>query len=258
MKRIINYPTKTIGVIQARMGSCRLPGKVMKKLAGKNLLERIINRMRTVPELDDVVLAAPYGGENDEIMRACREMGVKCIRGEEHDVTARYIKAGMECGAQVIVRITGDNPLTDPGSVSRVVNHLKSYDLDYAVEDLLPIGTCGEAFTLKALLKSYRLADHTAYREHVTLHFKEHRQLYKVGVLMPPEYLRRPDIRLTVDTEEDFYLLNQIFKIMNGTSEKMSLKSVIDLMDNHPDLSSINAGIDQWTFVPEEKELAVI
>ena len=138
---------RTVAIVQARMGSSRLPGKVLLKLDGRSILTYLVERLRHTKCLDQVVVATTVEPRDDILVEECRRHEIDCFRGSEPDVLARYLGAATVTGADIIVRVTGDNPFTDPGSIDRVVNHMLETGAEYVIENGLPVGTTGEALT---------------------------------------------------------------------------------------------------------------
>src|SRR5438105_7696590 len=142
---------RTVAIIQARMGSRRLPGKVMMKIGGRPLLVYLVERISKARTLDSIVVATTTNPRDNVIIEECERRGIPNFRGSEEDVLSRYVWAARACEADIIVRVTADNPLTDPDSIDRVVDSIVSTGTDYALEMGLPIGTAGEALTWKGL-----------------------------------------------------------------------------------------------------------
>ena len=142
---------RTVAIIQARMGSTRLPGKVLLDVCGRPLLAYLVERIATSRTLDGIVVATTTEPRDDIIVKECREHGFSYFRGSEADVLGRYCDAAAEADAGIVVRVTADNPFTDPGSIDYVVNQMVECGADYAIEMDLPAGAAGEALTVKAL-----------------------------------------------------------------------------------------------------------
>src|SRR5215831_15780986 len=138
---------RTVAIVQARMGSRRLPGKVMMRVGGRPLLVYLVERISRARTLDNIVVATTTNARDNVIIEECERRGIPNFRGSEEDVLCRYVSAARACDAGIVVRVTADNPLTDPDSIDRVVDELVSSSADYAIETDLPIGTTGEAIT---------------------------------------------------------------------------------------------------------------
>jgi spore coat polysaccharide biosynthesis protein SpsF len=191
-------------VIQARMGSTRLPGKVLRPIGGRPLLDHILDRLAKVRHPARVVVATGDTLRDDVVAEFCAARGVDCFRGSEQDVLARYYECARARALEQVIRLTGDNPFTDVDELDRLVEfHLAgAYDYSSSLEGL-PVGVGAEIFSFPALERSFLegLAPH--HREHVDEYILENRALFRTGRLAVPKAKRRPDVRLTVDTPED-------------------------------------------------------
>jgi len=205
-----NKPGFVLAFLQARMGSTRLPGKVLMRIRGKSILERAILRLRAARAIDDVAVLTTCLREDNAVAEEAARLGARSYRGPELDVLRRFQEASETFRPDIVVRATADNPLIDIGSVDRIVEGLRAGNLDLCMESELPYGAATEACTAEALAKAHRFARDIRDREHVTLYIKEHREEFCVSYLTPPEHLRRPQIRVTVDTAEDFMLMDRL------------------------------------------------
>src|SRR5436309_10371157 len=142
---------RTVAINQARIGSSRLPGKVMMRVDGRPLLVYLVERISKARTLDNIVVATTTNPRDNAIIEECERRGIPNFRGSEEDVLGRYVSAARACDADIVVRVTADNPLTDPDSIDRVVDALIASRADYALETDLPVGTCGEAATWDGL-----------------------------------------------------------------------------------------------------------
>jgi spore coat polysaccharide biosynthesis protein SpsF len=198
--------------LQARMGSSRLPGKVLMPIQGHSILERAIRRLRAAKIVDSVAVLTTRLPEDDAIVEAARRLGVRVYRGPELDVLARFYEASQEFHPDIIIRATADNPLIEIGSIDRIINTLSVEKLDLCMEQELPYGAATEALTAEALAKVHRLAQEPSHREHVTLYIKEHPESFCASYPPAPDAFRHPQIRLTVDTPEDFIFVDQLIR----------------------------------------------
>ena len=191
-------------IIQARMGSTRLPGKVLKPIAGKALLDHVLGRLENLGRDAQVVVATSLGESDDLIAAHCRGR-VSCFRGSELDVLERYFLCAAEYGFDHVVRLTADNPFTDIEELGRLIDlHLAAgYDYTHAF-GMMPLGVGAEIFTMDALLLSHREGHASNHREHVNEFIQENPQRFRIGVLDVPPAKRAPQLRLTVDTPEDY------------------------------------------------------
>ena len=200
------------------MGSSRLPGKVLLPLGGRSILTYLVERLNRTRTVDEVVVATTVHPCDDIILEECRRHDVTCFRGSEHDVLGRYRAAATVSGADIVVRVTGDNPFTDPESIDRVVRHIVDNGVEYALEDGLPVGTTGEAMTARLLGRMSDLADRTddpRWREHVTLYAKENLEEARGEFLRPRPACARPEIRLTVDELPDYFMAQEVARSLD-------------------------------------------
>lgn len=237
-------------IVQARMGSTRLPGKVMKPLLGKPLLAHLLERLERVSQADQVVVATPEGVAEQFIVDLVERFpSVGLFRGSEHDVLARYHGAAHQFGGEVIVRVTSDCPLIDPNITGRCIEAFLADDLDYVSTGLrrtFPRGLDTEVFSLEALGVAFHEAVDPPEREHVTpflYHRPERFRLF--GVTAEED---RSDLRLTVDTPEDFELVRRIYETLYPEQPNFSFEDVLALLDKHPDWADINRHIEQKAY----------
>lgn len=220
---------KSVAIIQARMGSSRLPGKVLLEIQGRSLLAYLIERLRSATTLDEIIVATTALEMDNPIVEECGRLGVGAFRGPEHDVLARYHQAARECGAGIVVRVTGDNPFTDPDSIDRVVRHIRGTGVHYAIETNLPVGTAGEALTAFALEYLDIVADQPAWREHVTLYLKQQPGDLPTAFLPARLGVNRPDLSFTVDQPEDYWRVRDLAEYLR--SPHFPLNKAIELAD---------------------------
>ncbi|MFY0543162.1 cytidylyltransferase domain-containing protein [Brevibacillus sp. H7] len=237
---------RNVVIIQARMGSTRLPGKVMRMLAGKTVLEHVVQRASAIPGIDEVVVATTVQPDDDVIVEESRRLQVPFHRGSEADVLSRYYKAAMQARADVIMRITSDCPLLDPEVSGMVLQTMHEHaGTDYASNTLVrsyPRGLDTEVFTFQALETAYREANEPHQREHVTPYLYEN----------PVRFTCKPvsgeadysQYRWTLDTVEDWELIQQIYQALYQ-DKWFSWTKGIELMQARPDLYLINGHVEQ-------------
>ena len=232
---------KTLIIIQARMGSSRLPNKVLINVAGKPILQHVIDRCK-MSIADEVIVATSTNPENDEIEKFCSKIGVSCFRGSENDVLDRYYNAAKEYKADVVVRITGDCPLLEPKILNKVIEEFKSGDYDYisnVLERGFPRGLDTEVFSFKALERAHALAKEKPHREHVTAFIYGNPSLFKIRNIGAEGEFKRPDIRLTIDTPHDLAVLNSIFANIPNAAVA-PIEKIIKYLDEHPYIRDLN------------------
>jgi len=239
---------KIVAVIQARLTSTRLPKKIMLNLSGKPLLWHVVERVRRAKMIDHIVLAIPDSSNNDELELFIKKSGWNLFRGSENDVLSRYYHAAIQYSADVIVRITSDCPLVDPKIIDETIKiHFRDGN-DYTavgVEGGFPRGLDVEVLNLKSLEIAFNTAVDRSEREHVTLYIYQNPKLFKIHFVEASGNLKRPDIRLTVDTEEDLLLIREIYSALGNYGNHFSTKDVLALIDGTPRLQSINKHIVQ-------------
>lgn len=216
--------------LQARMGSARLPGKVLLPICGKTILERAIRRLQAASAVDAVVVLTTRLKEDDAVEQEAFRLGAMVYRGPELDVLRRFQEASEKFNPEVIIRATADNPLLDIGSVDRIVQVLHSDLMDLCMERDLPYGAATEAIRASALQKAHALAREARHREHVTLYMKENPHEFRTAYLKPPDPLCRSEIRLTVDTMEDFQFMNHLIGQLTEGARPLPLKGYIPLV----------------------------
>ncbi len=231
------------GVLTARMRSSRLPGKAMAPLAGRPLLEHLMERLLSVRELAGWVLATSRAFENQVLLDLAGRMGMKAFAGDEEDVLGRHLAAAERFGAEHVVRVTGDNPLTDLGLIRRLTAlHLESgADYTYVPGDALLMGILPEVISRRALEISHREGEDRHRSELTTLYIKENPGRFQIRRAELPEELNRPAYRLTVDEPEDLELMNRIFERLYRAGELLETAEAIRLLEAEPELARINA-----------------
>jgi spore coat polysaccharide biosynthesis protein SpsF len=223
---------RTVAIVQARMGSSRLPGKVMMKIGGRPLLVYLVERISKARTLDAIVVATTTNPCDNIIIEECERRGIPNFRGSELDVLSRYVSAARACDADVIVRVTADNPFTDPDSIDRVVDVIVSTNADYAIEMNLPVGTPGEALTWNSLAFIDSVANTPRWREHVTLYAKENPHTLNCAFLDARQECNRPDLSFTVDELQEYLYTREIAGCFNTID--FGLKNLIEVADVVP------------------------
>lgn len=192
-------------IIQARMGSTRLPGKVLKKIGDKNLLEHIIFRLDRLKHDVTVVIATSDLQKDDELESFCKLNSINCFRGSEQDVLSRYYLSAKEHGFDHIVRLTGDNPFIDIEELDNLIDLHISTKADYSRSfAVLPKGVGSEIFSFEALEQSFLNGKEDNHLEHVNEYIEENKDRFKISELSVSEDKNRPEISLTVDTKDDY------------------------------------------------------
>lgn len=235
-------------IVQARTGSTRLPGKVLKTLAGRPMLSHLIERLKEAVTLDTIVIATTHLPQDDPIVALAEQHRVAWYRGSQEDVLGRYAGAAEMVNAEVVVRITSDCPLIDPVTVDNVVRYFLAHEYDYVAAGVgsgFPRGLDTEVCTREALMKAHRLAEDAPFREHVTLYIHRHPEIFRLASYPAPPELHHPDWRLCVDEEDDFRLVEEIYKRLYRPGSPMDIREVVRLLENEPQLLQINAHVRQ-------------
>lgn len=236
---------KIVAIIQARMGSTRLPGKVLMDLGGETVLARAVLRLRRARLVQEILIATTTAGGDDIIIRECARLRLPFYRGSEADVLDRYYCASRECGAEVVVRVTSDCPLIDPELVDETVQILIEQHADYASNvspRTYPRGLDTEAFTVTALEQVWREAREPHQREHVTPYFYEHPERFRLASARGQVDYNR--YRWTLDTAEDLQLIRTIYSHF-GNQDHFNWRDVIALMESEPELAELNSRVLQ-------------
>lgn len=240
---------KIVAIIQARLTSTRLPKKIMLDICGKPLLWHVIERVKQVKLIDSIVIAIPDSSSNDELESFVKQFDWDVFRGSENDVLSRYYNAATQFKADMIVRITSDCPLVDPEIIDETIKQHMRDGNDYTaagVEGGFARGLDVEVLNFKSLEVAYHKAVEKTEREHVTLFIYQNPKFFKTSFVDASGFLRRPDIRLTVDTEEDLLLIREIYSALhNNYGNHFSAEDVLALIDGNPHLQSINKHIIQ-------------
>lgn len=238
-------------VVQARTSSTRLPGKVLKELpmgSGVTVLEQVIRRLNQSKKLDEIVIATTEDEADNPIVEIARKEDVRYFRGSLDNVLERYYLAAQENHLDVIVRITSDCPCIDPGIIDTLVeNHLEN-GADYTSNSLIrtfPHGLDVEVVNFRVLETAHKNASESFEREHVTPYIYNRPKKFRINKFKAPKELTAPDIRITLDTEEDYCLLCAVFDYLHQDNEFFPASSIINLFKEKPWLKLINKKIIQ-------------
>lgn len=242
---------KTVIIVQARMSSTRLPGKVLKTVLGKPLLEFQWERLKKVSRTDQVVIATSTNRADDAIADFCRTRGIDCYRGSEADVLSRYYEAATKYGAETVVRVTADCPLIDPEVIDEAIAQFENYGddrcnyLSNTLERSYPRGLDCEVFSYDALEAAHVVAKQLPEREHVTPYIYRNPHIFRLQSL---EYDTDESAhRWTVDTEQDFDLVKMMLEALYPVTPDFRLDDCLDLLERHPAWSEMNSKVVQKT-----------
>lgn len=237
----------SLGIIQARMGSSRLPGKVLRKLAGRTVLERVVRAAQHSGVLDELVVATTIEPADDAIVAECAEIGVPCLRGPVDDVLTRFLGVLDKYESDVVLRFTADCPLLDPGLVALAHRVFVASGVDYMTTSIartLPRGLDVEVVRTPVLRAIDALATEH-HRTHVTSYIYTHAEDFDViGLTMQPDLSH---LRLTLDTEEDWKLIEAI--VGHFGDEPIAVRGLAAWLAERPDLTGLNAHVLQKALV---------
>ena len=236
-----------LAIVQARMSSSRLPGKVLRDIAGQAMLARVVQRARRASLVSQVVVATTIDPSDDPVFAFCRQQGYPVYRGNLSDVLDRYYQAAREFGAEIVVRLTADCPVIDPEEIDHVVSVFLEEGVDFAANRLpppwkrtYPIGLDTEVCSFAGLERAWHEARLTYEREHVMPYFYDEPGRFRIRMLdYPQDY---GHLRWTVDTAEDLEVINRVYRHFHNRND-FSWLEVLDLFERQPDLMDINAGI---------------
>ncbi len=239
---------KVVATIEARMNSNRLPGKVLLNAAGKPMLKRLIDRLKNVPSLDEIIIATTTNKLDDEIELFAYNNNVLCFRGSEEDVMSRVIAAADSMQADIIVEITADCPIIDPQIVEQSIRTYLVNNVDYLSNAHIrsfPDGMDTQVFSLEILKKSASLTTNALDHEHVTLHIRNNPQLFTHLYLLAPPETHWPDLGLTLDDIRDYELLKKIIEYFEPENPFFTCLNTIQLLNSNKDWIDINKDVER-------------
>jgi spore coat polysaccharide biosynthesis protein SpsF len=235
--------SRTVCIIQARMASTRLPGKVLLELAERTVLFHVLERCRAIPGIDAVCCASPEGADCDPVVTEAKRCGVEIFRGSEKDVLNRYYGAAKALQADFVLRVTSDCPLIDPELCGRVLAEVTSGRADFAVNNIpvsWPHGLDCEAFTFALLERTSRESQIYAEREHVGLFMRHASGVRRTNVAAKGKDMSHH--RWTLDTPQDYAFFDALFPRLPEGPEGWGYRVPLALVEADPDLAAINAG----------------
>jgi len=233
-----------IAIIQARLGSTRLPKKVFADLAGKPLIWHVINRLKYSNRINDIVLATTNSAVDDELASWATKEKVNLFRGSENNVLERFYFAAKQYSADIIVRITADDPFKDPLIIDQVIDKLLVENLDFAYNNnppTFPEGLDTEVFTYNAIEKAYFQSNDDYEKEHVTQYFYRNSEFFKQSNLLNLKNLSH--LRWTIDTELDYEMTKQVYNALYRENSIFQMNEILDLLNEKPEISQINIDV---------------
>jgi len=240
--------SKVVVIIQARMGSTRLPGKVVSQISGKPMLWHIIDRVEKCSNVNSIVVATTTRKEDRVLRELAEKSGAKAYCGSEDDVLDRFYQTAKLQGAEVVVRITADCPLIDPHLIDRMVGYFEDNKdrFDYVgmgTPNHYPDGLDTEVFSFKALEKAWKEAKLKSEREHVTPYIWKNEKLFRIGAVALDKDLSR--FRWTVDEERDLRFVREVYKHLYREGQLFATEEILELLSRKPELLDINQGIQR-------------
>lgn len=235
---------KVLCIVQARMGSERLPGKVMKKLGNVPMIAHTLSRAASGRTVDQVVLATSDKPSEKEMVDYLTENGWQVFTGDEENVLKRYVDCEAVYHGDIIIRVTGDCPFIDGNIIDHVVSYFLMNDFDYVrldVPDTFIRGFDVEVFSREAMLRTYDIArqieGNSPYKEHVTYYMYKHPEEFKIGYVRGSA-LYNKDYRLCVDTPEDFELVTKVYEALDNPYA--AAREIVKYLEEHPEVAAIN------------------
>lgn len=233
-------------IVQARMTSTRLPGKVLMDIGGKPLLKFLIKRLKSVNDNIDLIVATTRDKEDEKVIELCDSINVPYYRGQKENVLKRYIECARKFNIDVIVRVCSDCPFIDPNGINELIIAYKKIHKADLVHNKhkkgYPFGTGAELVTLNTLEIAEKNANKKHQKEHVLPYILENSDKFNIIKVNAPEYLRRPNYYLTVDYPEDLKVIREIVsKIEGDNKEKTPLRKIVKLLDENPYIVTINS-----------------
>ena len=240
---------RTVAIIQARMGSNRLPGKVLKPILGRPMLWHIVERVRAAPSIDEVVVALPDGPADEELREFCSTNDITSFSGSELDVLDRFYQAAKMYGADPVLRITADCPFVDPELVEKLIELYRSGSYDYAAVaagadapslegERFPDGLDAECFSFASLEQAWKEAQDSRDREHVTRFIWRRKGRFRCTQLLADR--KHPPLRLTVDYPQDLVVASRIYEKLFCEGNIFHLADVVDLLGREPEIIKPN------------------
>ncbi|MDY0278180.1 MAG: glycosyltransferase family protein, partial [Acholeplasma sp.] len=231
-------------IIQARMGSARLPNKIFMEFCKKPNLYHVYNRVHRSKKIDKVIIATTVQREDDRVYEFCKKNGIDCFRGSQDDVLDRYYQCCLDLKAlpeDSIVRITADCPLIDSSIIDDVIDFYKNNNYDYAsntYEPTFPDGLDLEVFSFQSLKKAWEEANLLSEREHVTPYIKKNSEIFKIGSYKNNKNLSH--LRWTLDEIEDYQLISIIYENLYNEEGVFATKEILAFLSTNPELNKIN------------------
>ncbi len=235
-------------IIEARTNSKRFPNKTIKEICGKPTIQLLIERVKTLTEINHIVLATTKNSCDDQLIKIAENEKIKYFRGSEDDVLGRILSAASFFKIDQIISVPGDCPLIDPGCIKNVVKLFNDFSYDYAssaLSETYPMGMETQVFWTKTLMKVDKLTKRPEDREHATQFIYNNPNLFKILKVKAPKNHTRPNYCLVLDEPEDFQLIKKIYEEFYEKKKFFSLDDIIFYLDQNPELLKINSKISR-------------
>ena len=237
---------KVVASIEARMTSTRLPGKVLMPVLGKPILFYLVERLKSLAQVDEIVLATTINSQDDALEYFARSSNIQCYRGSEDDVMLRVIEAVQSVNGNTIVEITGDCPILDADVASQVISLYQYSNVKYASNAHIrsyPDGMDVQVFSLDSLAQSEKITSNSLHREHVSLHIRENPSLFPQANLLAPPSMHYPQLGLTLDEIDYFKLIKAIIENLYPINKLFGCQDILAFLTKNPDLEKLNEGV---------------
>lgn len=240
---------KIVATIEARMSSSRLPGKVLMPFLGRPSLKMMIERIKQSRYIDEIVIATTTDKSDDSIEKLGSSLGVTVYRGSEDDVLARVLGAAESVNADLLVKLTGDCPLIDPIIIDQTITAHLSGDYDYTSnllnERTFAVGLDTEVLWIDTLRRANESTSTPMDRTHVTCYIYHNPQFFKLHGITANAHTQSGDLRITLDTKEDYELIKKIFETLYPDNMEFRAKDIVKLLRTNPELKNINSSVRQ-------------
>ena len=246
-KDILDNPDslrRVVAILLCRANSTRLYAKPLQLVGNKTILEHLIAQIRLIPRIDEIILAISEGEENAVFASVAKRLGLNYVFGDETDGLGRMIKAAEFATADTVFRTTTENPFLYVDNINQLIETHMTQGADFTIFEKLPDGAGAQIIELSALKRSHQEGEDRHRSAWVSLYINENQDKFKVVKLLPPEQVRRSDIRLTVDYPEDLVVMRKIYEAFDGNMP-ISIASIIEFLDKHPEIKAVNAGVDE-------------
>jgi len=239
---------KVAGIIEARMGSSRLPGKVMLPFGEEPALGLLLKRVSSAEKLDEVIVATTEQKGDLPIIRFCEKIGVKSFRGSENDVMKRVLDTARHCEADLICELMGDSPFLDPTEINRAITEYQGRDCDYLSnfwpENTYPLGFAVQVYRTEVLSMAEKMTQDPVDRSHVTTFIYQNPDIFVLEGIKAPSECHAPDLRMALDQSEDYEAMQEVFEGIQGSENPFfSMKDCIRFLRNNPRVIKINQNV---------------